>query len=188
MRLTIEENEMLQGEYGYPAQKSMEILASLGECYDTEQLLPVTSAHLLASPGIILKGGVSYIKEMADKKGKFTSFTTTNPSAIDPLLWNDSDIGISEDNYGDQMTLTNAFTEMGAFLSNTCTPYLVGHVPRLGQHIGWSESSAVIFANSVLGARTNREGAPSSLAAALTGRVAAYGFHLGCLAKKRSLG
>jgi predicted aconitase len=60
----------------------------------------------------------------------------------------------------------------------SCTPYLVGNTPLFGQHIAWSESSAVCYANSVLGARTNREGGPSALAAALTGRTPAYGFHL----------
>jgi predicted aconitase len=57
-------------------------------------------------------------------------------------------------------------------------PYYLGFLPRLGEHVAWSESSAIIFANSVLGARTNREGGPSALAAALTGRTPCYGFHL----------
>ena len=60
----------------------------------------------------------------------------------------------------------------------TCTPYLVGYVPEFGQHVAWAESSAVSYANSVLGARTNREGGPSALAAAITGRTARYGLHL----------
>jgi len=67
---------------------------------------------------------------------------------------------------------------MGIRPTCTCTPYLVGNVPPCGEHIAWSESSAVVFANSVLGARTNREGGPSALAAAIAGRTAAYGFHL----------
>ena len=60
----------------------------------------------------------------------------------------------------------------------SCTPYLNGNVPLKGEHVSWGESSAIIFANSVLGARTNREGGPSALAAAVTGRVPAYGYHL----------
>ena len=64
---------------------------------------------------------------------------------------------------------------MGVITTCTCTPYLAGNLPHFGEHIAWAESSAVCYANSVLGARTNREGGPSALAAALTGRTPAYG-------------
>jgi predicted aconitase len=71
-----------------------------------------------------------------------------------------------------------AFSRMGAVTTCTCTPYLAGNLPRFGEHLAWAESSAVCFANSVMGARSNREGGPSALAAALTGRTPAYGMHL----------
>jgi hypothetical protein len=67
---------------------------------------------------------------------------------------------------------------MGVVETCTCTPYLIGNLPHFGVHIAWAESSAVCFANSVLGARTNREGGPSALAAALTGLTPDYGLHL----------
>jgi predicted aconitase len=67
---------------------------------------------------------------------------------------------------------------MGAIATNTCTPYFTGSVPAYGEHIAWGESSAIVFSNSVLGARTNREGGPTALAAAITGRVPKYGLHL----------
>jgi len=60
----------------------------------------------------------------------------------------------------------------------TCTPYLIGNLPCFGEHIAWSESSAVTFVNSVIGARTNREGGPSAIAAAIIGKTPAYGLHL----------
>jgi predicted aconitase len=175
MYLTGEENEMLEGIYGYPVQKSMEILVGLGECYDAERMIPVSSAHHLYSFGGVGKGGSLFIREMADKGGKFIIFSDTNPSNVDPS-WRD--LRISKDSLREQTLLINAFSKMGAFLSDTCAPYLVGHVPRLGEHVAWNESSAIIFANSVLGARTNREGGPSALAAALTGRAPEYGYHL----------
>ena len=148
MYLTREEKEMLDGKYGDAIQKSMELLIGLGECYDAEKMIPVTSAHLLASPSILLKGGCSFVREMADKGGKFAIFTTVNPSEIDPRFWNHTDIGISGEYFSEQTALTNTLTKMGAFLTNSCTPYLVGHVPRLGQHVAWSESSAEIFGSS----------------------------------------
>jgi hypothetical protein len=67
---------------------------------------------------------------------------------------------------------------MGIVATCTCTPYLAGNAPHFGEHIAWAESSAVCYANSVIGARTNREGGPSALAAALTGRTPLYGYHL----------
>jgi hypothetical protein len=113
---------------------------------------------------------------MADKGGKFIPITSTNSLSIDQTLW--KELGISKTYFKEQMALTNALLEMGAYLCNTCTQWLTGHFPRMGEHIAISESSGTVFANSVLGARTNREGGPSSLAGALTGRVPEYGYHL----------
>jgi len=67
---------------------------------------------------------------------------------------------------------------MGIVITSTCTPYLAGNLPRFREHIAWSESSAVSFSNSVIGARTNREGGPSALAASICGRTPEYGLHL----------
>ena len=177
MKLTKEEQEMLEGKYGYPVQKSMQILVGLGECYDAQQMLPITSVHLpgcnIVSAG---RAGADFIRGMADEGGKFIAFTDTNITAVDPQAW--QYLGIPEDFVREDLAHIRTLGQMGAFLCNTCTPYLVGHVPRMRQHIAWGESSAIIFANSVLGARTNREGGPSALAAALTGRVPAYGYHL----------
>src|SRR4030042_2050505 len=77
-----------------------------------------------------------------------------------------------------QPRLIRAYTSMGIAATCTCTPYLVGNLPAPGEHVAWSESSAVAYANTALGARTNREGGPSALAAALTGRTPAYGLPL----------
>jgi len=77
-----------------------------------------------------------------------------------------------------QIEILRAYEAMGIEMTCTCTPYLVGLRPKKGEHIAWSESSAVIFANSVFGARTNREGGPSALASAICGVTPNYGFHL----------
>jgi predicted aconitase len=88
------------------------------------------------------------------------------------------DLGIPAEFADKQSQVIEAFARMNVITTCTCTPYLVGNVPHFGEHIAWAESSAVCYANSVLGARTNREGGPSALAAALTGRTPAYGMHL----------
>jgi predicted aconitase len=87
-------------------------------------------------------------------------------------------LGISPDFASQQERVLQAFERMQVITTCTCTPYLSGNLPRYREHIAWAESSAVCFANSVLGARSNREGGPSALAAALTGRTPAYGYHL----------
>jgi len=176
MYLTKEENEMLDGKHGFPVQKAMEILVGLGECYDAEKMIPVSSAHILTFAFGTGKAWNLHIKELAAQGGKFVIFTDTNPISIDRYAWRE--MGISEKDANEQLSLDRAVVKMGACLSHTCSHYLIGNTPRKGEHVAWSESSAVVFANSVLGARTNREGAPSSLAAALTGRVPAYGYHL----------
>jgi predicted aconitase len=102
--------------------------------------------------------------------------TTLNPAGMDLRAWRE--LGFSQDFADRQLAVIEAFERFGARATCTCTPYLVGNVPRLGEHVAWAESSAVSYANSVLGARTNREGGPSALAAAIAARTAAYGLHL----------
>jgi predicted aconitase len=93
-------------------------------------------------------------------------------------LENWQQLGISADFAEKQNLVIDAFTRMGILVSCTCTPYLIGNLPLYGEHVAWSESSAVTFANSVLGAKTNREGGPSALAAAFVGKTPNYGLHL----------
>ncbi|MFW9905471.1 MAG: aconitase X [Candidatus Thorarchaeota archaeon] len=87
-------------------------------------------------------------------------------------------LAISEEFAKNQIRVVEAFGKLGVITTCSCTPYLYGNLPHYGQHIAWSESSAVCYANSVLGARTNREGGPSALSAALVGKTPEYGFHL----------
>jgi predicted aconitase len=176
IKLTREEREMLEGKRGYPAQKSLEMLIALGECFDAEKLLPIESSHLLYSLDALGRGGYAFVHKMAEMGGRFRVFTDTNPSSIDACT--DICCSATEVFVQEQRSLAERLSEMGAFLSNTCAPYLSGHIPLLGQHVAWNESSAVAFANSVLGARANREGGPSAFAAAITGRTPNYGFHL----------
>lgn len=87
-------------------------------------------------------------------------------------------LAISEEFAENQNRVIEAFGKLGVITTCSCTPYLYGNLPHYGQHISWSESSAVCYANSVLGARTNREGGPSALSSALVGKTPEYGFHL----------
>lgn len=177
MNLTPEKRRMLEGEYGYTIQKAMEILVGLGECYDAAEFIPIQSAHLSANnPVSVGDSGIRFIRELAEKGGRFLVFTDTNPITVLPQKFRE--IPFQEEWSQKQKTILDIYAKMGAFPANTCTPYLIGHLPQFGQHVAWSESSATVFANSVLGAKTNREGGPSAIAAALIGETPAYGMHL----------
>jgi hypothetical protein len=122
------------------------------------------------------EAGLAFLSEMAENGGTAKVLTTLNPAGMDIENW--QALGISPEFAKNQARVLSAFAEMGVITTCTCTPYLSGNLPHFGEHIAWAESSAVCFANSVIGARTNREGGPSALAAALTGFTPEYGFHL----------
>lgn len=177
MHLTDEETRMLNGEQGEAVRKAMEILVALGESFDAERLVPINNVHMAGSSVLVAEeAGTRFVEDIRRKGGRFVTKVTTNPTAVDPTQW--EAIGIPESDSILQTRLTNAYAGMGANSCNTCIPYLVGNSPRFGEHMAWGESSAVVYANSVCGARTNREGGPSGLASALTGRTPEYGFHL----------
>lgn len=176
MELTAEEREMLDGAQGWAVRKSMEILAALGVIYGAQHMTLVTSVQIAGvSYDNLGEAGLQFLDEMARGGGHARVLTTLNPAGMDVENW--QALGISAEFAEYQQRVIQAFARMGAVITCTCTPYLAGNLPHYGEHIAWAESSAVCFANSVLGARTNREGGPSALAAALTGCTPAYGYH-----------
>jgi predicted aconitase len=155
----------------------MEILVALGTIYGAERMVPVTSVQIAGvSYDNLGEAGLHWLSEMADGSGKVRVLTTLNPAGMDIENWRA--LGISEDFARQQLRVIDAFARMNVVTTCSCTPYLIGNTPHFGQHIAWSESSAVCYANSVIGARSNREGGPSALAAALTGVTPEYGMHL----------
>ncbi len=177
MKLTNEEQGMLNGDYGRATQKAMEILVALGTIYGAEKMVPVTSVQISGvSYDNLGEAGLHFLSEMANGGGQTRVLTTLNPAGMDIENW--QALGISAEFAANQMRVIEAFARMNVITTCSCTPYLFGNVPHFGEHIAWAESSAVCYANSVIGARTNREGGPSALAAALTGVTPEYGFHL----------
>ena len=177
MQLTTDEQRMLNGDYGRATQKAMEILVALGTIYGAEKMVPVTSVQISGvSYDNLGEAGLHFLSEMANGGGQTRVLTTLNPAGMDIENW--QALGISAEFAKNQMRVIDAFARMNVITTCSCTPYLFGNVPHFGEHIAWAESSAVCYANSVIGARTNREGGPSALAAALTGVTPEYGFHL----------
>src|SRR4030066_1971334 len=177
MQLTIEETEKLNGVQGWATQKAMQILVAIGDIYGAERMIQVTSVQIAGvSYDNLGKAGLQFLSEMADGGGNVRVLTTLNPAGMDIENWRN--LGIPPDFAEKQLIVLEAFSRMGVITTCSCTPYLTGNLPKFGEHIAWSESSAVCYANSVIGARTNREGGPSALASALTGLTPEYGFHL----------
>lgn len=177
MKLTQAEKKILRGADGKSTQKAMEILVALGAIYNAERMVPVSSVQVAGvSYDNLGEAGLQYLSEMADGGGRARVLTTLNPAGMDVENW--QALQIDPDFAIQQIRVIQAFERMNILTTCTCTPYLIGNLPCFGDHIAWSESSAVCFANSILGARTNREGGPSALASSLTGVTPEYGYHL----------
>lgn len=174
MYLTKEEERILKGETGWATQTCMKILVRLGELFDAEKLIPISSAHV---SGISYKtlgdAPIEFLKALADSDAKVKVKTTLNPQSLDLEYLVKK---LPNDLRQKQLDILKQFDRMGLAESLTCTPYYLGKVKR-GSHIAWAESSAVVYANSVLGSWTNREGGPSALAAAIIGKTADCGIH-----------
>ncbi|MFX0104052.1 MAG: aconitase X [Candidatus Hodarchaeota archaeon] len=176
LKLTSEEQDMLDGKYGKAAKKSMEILTTLGEIFDAECMVEVHGVQIAGvSYANLGEAGLEFLSEMAED-GKVRVLTTLNPAGMDRENW--QSLGIDKEFAKNQNRAIDAFAKMGIITTCSCTPYLIGNTPHFGQHLAWAESSAVCYSNSVIGARTNREGGPSALASALTGKTPYYGYHL----------
>lgn len=177
MRLTPKEQAMLAGDRGPGVQKAIEIVVALGKIYGAKELVPVSSVQV---SGVSFKNlgdaGLAFLREWAEQGARAQVPTTLNPAGMDLDAWQSQ--GIGGEFAAKQKEVIAAFATMDVTTTCTCTPYLIGHEPAFGEHLAWAESSAVSYANSVLGARTNREGGPSALAAAIAGRTARYGLHL----------
>jgi len=177
MYLTKEEEQMLNGECGEVEERLFRLLVRLGEIYGADKMIPVGSVQVA---GVSYKSvgdpGLEFLEDFASKNAKVKVLTYLNPAGMDLENW--EKLGFPKNFAEKQLRVMNAFKQMGIVVTSTCTPYLAGNLPRFREHIAWSESSAVSFSNSVIGARTNREGGPSALAAAICGRTPNYGLHL----------
>jgi predicted aconitase len=177
MYLTKSEESILNGEQGEVMERLFRLLVRLGEIYGADKMIPVGSVQVAGvSYKSIGEPGTSFLEDMASKNAKAKVLTYLNPAGMD--LENYKELGFPEDFAKNQIRIINSFKKMGIVITSTCTPYLAGNLPRFREHIAWSESSAVSFSNSVIGARTNREGGPSALAASICGVTANYGLHL----------
>jgi hypothetical protein len=173
MQLDRDDERILAGEQGETRQKMLELLVALGKVFGAERLVPIKSAQVSgASYKTIGKYGLEWLNSL-DAKAVVPA--VLNPIGMPRKRW--QEMGVDMVFAKNQQAVVAAYARLGIALECTCTPYYL-HPTSYGDHLAWSESSAVSYANSVIGARTNREGGPGALAAALVGKTPCYGLHL----------
>ncbi len=173
MFLSPDEEKMLAGENGETLQKMLELLVALGKVFGAERLVRIRSAQISgASYKTIGEYGLAWLSSL-DARAVVPA--VLNPIGMPRGRW--KEMGIEPGFAARQQAVIAAYERLGVNLECTCTPYYL-HETSFGDHLAWSESSAVSYANSVIGARTNREGGPGALAAALVGKTPCYGLHL----------
>ncbi|ALM83030.1 aconitase X catalytic domain-containing protein [Bordetella sp. N] len=173
--LTPHDQALLDGRHGSAAALAMRILVRCASVMGARQLVDIESAHI---DGCLYHGQTSldFVERLVAGGGKVVVPTTLNVGSVDlihPELFR-GEATLRRD----AERLMQAHLELGCESTFTCAPYQLKHRPRLGQQIAWAESNAIVFANSVLGARTNRYGDFIDLCAALTGRAPYCGLHL----------
>ena len=167
---------MLTGKMGQAVQLAMETLVQMGEGLDVESLIPTDGSHL--GNVDLLRHCTGYIgiaQKFADLGAEVKIPTSVNPYPADPK--NPESPAIPEMFQGPN-ALEGYYQNLGVIPNWTCTPFLYGNIPRFGQHLSWEESSAVIYVNSVIGAKANREPILMDLISAIAGRTLYTGLHL----------
>lgn len=175
--LTKEEERMLDGEYGAAAQEAMSILVRIAEAYEAKRMVPARSAHVAAG---LFPEEVEWYERLLEGGAKFRCFTTRHPWGIDYDHF--EEVGTVYGNTPEIKEIAEMIfsysLKMGAIPMGTCIQYLLGDFLLPGDAFSWTGSSGVVFANSVLGARGNMEGAVTNYCVAITGRIPEYGMLL----------
>ena len=165
---------MFAGGHGEAVGLAMRIVVTMAEVSGAERLIPISGAHI---DGCLYHGpvGLDFAERLAGSGGQVAVPTTLNVSALD--LFHPERIQLDTDTRERARRLMTAYERMGCRPTWTCAPYQLPERPGLGEHVAWAESNAIVFANSVLGARTERYGDFMDICAALTGRVPDAGLH-----------
>jgi predicted aconitase len=170
---------MLDGASGAARRQAMEHLLTVGRFFDAEDLVPVAQVHLMADTEALGPSGVAWLESIAtqpETERRVLVPTITDPRGADLAAYRQLK---QDEAFVDLERRTiEAFRALGILLTNTCINYQTIFPPVFGEHVAFGDTGSGIYANSVLGARTNYEGGPSALSSALTGLAPRYGFHL----------
>ncbi|HEV2690347.1 MAG TPA: aconitase X catalytic domain-containing protein [Bryobacteraceae bacterium] len=175
MILSDSDRAMLAGERGPAARMAMSILTRMGEIQGAAELLDITQAHI-DSTIYMGEAGLEFAERLAGMGAKVAVPTSLNVSGLDECHWREWPV--PPDWAEKAQRQMRAYQGMGCVPMWTCAPYQTTMAPKFGQQIAWGESNAIVFANSVIGARTERYPDLLDICAAITGRVPALGLHL----------
>ena len=173
MHLDQAQEKVLRGEGGEAKQFAMEIVAKVGDAMEAESLVPIRSAHVLAHYSSLHEAGIDVLERFAEAGGKFAVPTSVDPASIDLEHWRS--FGISQEYAAQQFRLCDAYAKLGGMRCWTCVQYQVCNFPKQGETVAWAESSAVVFANSVIGCRSNKITAGMDVACAILGVTPKFG-------------
>lgn len=176
MQLSQDEERALQGESGRARQLAMEILSKVGDALKADSLVPIKSAHVLAHYSSLHEAGIEVLERFASLGGNFAVPTTVDPASIDLENW--QSFGIPLDYARKQFRLSKVFVGLGGIPCWSCVQYQVCNFPKAGETVAWAESNSVVFANSLIGCRTNKITAGLDIACAITGLTPRYGMLL----------
>lgn len=173
MHLDSSQEKLLGGEGGEAKKFAMEIVTKVGDAVGADSLTPIKSAHVLAHYSSLHDAGVDVLERFAASGGKFAVPTSVDPASIDLQNWRS--FGIPEDYARKQFRLCDAYAKLGGMRCWTCVQYQVCNFPKQGETVAWAESSAVVFANSILGCRSNKITAGMDVACAVLGLTPKFG-------------
>src|SRR6266851_2426298 len=179
MRLTGEERAMRAGAFGEPRRWAIEHQIAVGEFFDAADLVPIAQAHIMADTESLGPAGVGFLESLAarpEAERRVRVPTLTDPRGLDVAIY--KRLGQTEAMRDLEARAIAALTAFGVLMTDTCINYQTIMPPTRGEHLAMGDTGVVIYSNSVFGARSNFEGGPSALAAALTGRTPRYGYHL----------
>lgn len=179
MRLNDEEQAMRAGALGEARRWAIEQQIRVGTFFDAEDMVPVAQVHLMADTESLGPSGVEFLEgiaRMPADQRRVRVPTVTDPRGIDFAAY--KRLKMDERFAGLEQRTIDAFQALGVLMTDTCINYQTILPPVLGEHLAFGDTGSTIYANSVQGARSNFQGGPAALAAALTGRVPRYGYHL----------
>jgi predicted aconitase len=175
MYLTKDEEEIFSGKKGKMFSKLMQLLVKLGESFGADKLIKINSAHTVLNFGLNFVNSAAEVLRNVANEGLQVKVRTTADPIVD-MTFADA-LGGIPNLFVLQDQLITDLKKIGV-RGFTCTPYFSDNKPNFGDHCAWSESSAVIYLNSVIGGRSNREGGIIDIASAITGKTPNYGLHL----------
>ena len=179
MRLTDEEQAMLAGAAGEPRRWAIQHQIAVGEFFDAADLVPVSQAHIMADTESLGEAGIRFLESLAaapETERRVRVPTLTDPRGLDFQMY--KRLGQTDAMAALETRAIDALKAFGVLMTDTCINYQTILPPTRGEHLAMGDTGVVIYSNSVFGARSNFEGGPSALAAALTGRTPRYGYHL----------